>query len=104
MKPEEIQIRRDICKDCSHVCDVRDTINHADPCQPCPDRVYHEHSDCGRDTPEPMRGLGDMVHAVALPIARALRLPCIDPSTKKLRPESPCAARRKKMNEALPFT
>ena len=103
MNATEIQIRRDICKDCSRVCGVRASINHADPCQGCPEGIYHEHSDCDRDAPEPIRGLGDAIHAVALPIARILRLPCIDPATKKLRPESPCATRRKKMNAALPF-
>jgi hypothetical protein len=42
--------------------------------------------------------LGDAVHAVALPVARALNMPCVDPETKQLRPESNCAKRRKKWN------
>lgn len=45
------------------------------------------------------RGLGDVVHAVALPIARALGLPCVDPETKQLRPESGCAKRRASLNQ-----
>jgi hypothetical protein len=43
-------------------------------------------------------GLGDLVASVATPIARALRLPCIDPATKQLRPESGCAKRRDALN------
>jgi hypothetical protein len=44
-------------------------------------------------------GLGDKVAAVATPIARALGLPCIDPQTKDLRPESGCAKRKAKLNQ-----
>lgn len=43
-------------------------------------------------------GLGDIVAAVATPIARALRLPCIDPATQQLRPESGCAKRKAALN------
>lgn len=43
-------------------------------------------------------GLGDAVAAVATPIARALRLPCIDPATKQLRPESGCTKRKARLN------
>lgn len=48
--------------------------------------------------PSPRAGLGDLVAAVATPIARALRLPCIDPATNQLRPESVCAQRRETLN------
>jgi hypothetical protein len=44
-------------------------------------------------------GLGDAVARIATPIARALKLPCVDPKTKDLRPESGCAKRKKKLNE-----
>lgn len=47
------------------------------------------------------KGLGDLVAAVATPIARALRLPCIDPVTKQLRPESGCAQRQAALNRFL---
>lgn len=47
-------------------------------------------------------GLGDAVAAVATPIARALHLPCIDPATKQLRPESGCAKRKARLNAAVP--
>jgi len=42
--------------------------------------------------------LGDTVARVATPIARALRLPCIDPATQHLRPESGCAKRKAALN------
>lgn len=43
--------------------------------------------------------LGDAFHAIALPIARAMKLPCVDPATKQLRPESNCAERRARWNK-----
>lgn len=45
-------------------------------------------------------GLGDAISSVATPIAAALHLPCIDPTTKQLRPESGCAKRKQVLNEA----
>lgn len=45
------------------------------------------------------RGLGDAVAKVFTPVARTLRLPCIDPKTKELRAESGCAKRKAKLNE-----
>lgn len=48
-------------------------------------------------------GLGDVVAAVATPIARALHLSCVDPATKQLRPESPCAKRKAKLNNLVLF-
>lgn len=50
---------------------------------------------CARYRP---RGLGDMVAAVATPIARALKLSCIDAATQQLRPESGCAKRKAALN------
>jgi len=43
--------------------------------------------------------LGDAISTVATPIARALNLPCIDPETNQLRPESRCNKARIAMNE-----
>lgn len=103
MKPAEIQVRRDICSDCKRECDVRATITHADPSAGCPSGVWHAFGDRDPEAKAPMRGLGDLVHVVALPIARALRLPCVDPATKQLRPNSPCAGRIKSYNRAVPF-
>lgn len=50
----------------------------------------------------PRRGLGDLIGAVATPVAAALGLPCVDPETKQLRPESPCAKRKAALNKAVP--
>lgn len=55
-------------------------------------------ADLAKKHAEPRFGLGDLVHAVAKPIAVALGLDCIDPATRELRPESPCAKRREKLN------
>ncbi len=45
--------------------------------------------------------LGDAVASVATPIARALKLSCIDPKTKQLKPESRCKKRKDKLNALL---
>jgi len=42
-------------------------------------------------------GLGDYVERLAKPIARALKLPCLD-ADQQLKPESPCARRRDRLN------
>ncbi len=44
---------------------------------------------------------GDAIATVATPIARALGLPCIDPETKQLRPESGCAKMRDNLNGGM---
>lgn len=38
--------------------------------------------------------IGTAIATVATPIARALRMNCIDPATQQLRPESNCAKMR----------
>ena len=43
--------------------------------------------------------LGDMVAQVATPIARALGLDCIDKQTLQLKAESPCAKRKRLLNQ-----
>src|SRR5882724_1473312 len=43
--------------------------------------------------------LGYAIASVATPIARGLGLPCIDPKTNQLRPESGCAGRRNALND-----
>ncbi len=45
--------------------------------------------------------LGDSIASVATPIARALNLPCIDPETNQLRPESGCAKMRVNLNAGM---
>lgn len=44
------------------------------------------------------RGLGDLVEAMVHGLAVALDLSCLDDSKQSLRPESPCAKRRDKLN------
>jgi hypothetical protein len=44
-------------------------------------------------------GLGDLVGSIATPIARALHMPCIDPATGQLRPESGCQKRKTFLNK-----
>lgn len=82
MTPDEIQIRRDICKDCGLPCDVRELINHADPCQGCPLRVWHGHSDCGKldQSEKPVRTSGDITTPPSL-FAQIFK-PC-SPCSKK---------------------
>ncbi len=48
-----------------------------------------------------MRNLGDTLAAVATPIARVLKMPCIDPATNQLRPESGCAKMRANLNAGM---
>ncbi len=48
-----------------------------------------------------MNNLGDKIAAVATPIARALKLDCIDPETQQLRPESGCAKMRNNLNAGM---
>jgi hypothetical protein len=50
-----------------------------------------------------MAGLGDLVHRVAMPIAKALKLDCVDEKTQQLRKDSPCAKRRERWNKVAPF-
>lgn len=57
-----------------------------------------------RPQPKKLRGLGDLIHRIALPIAKALKLGCVDPATNQLRPESPCAKRREQLNKAVSFS
>ena len=54
---------------------------------------------CGGCGSRPKRGLGDIVEAIVHPLAVALDLPCLDDSKQSLRPESPCAQRRDKLNQ-----
>jgi hypothetical protein len=42
--------------------------------------------------------IGDMLATVATPIARYLELPCVDPETQQLRPESRCNQWRQGLN------
>ena len=62
-----------------------------------------EHAEIGRKFAlQPVQrkriGLGDIVGAVATPIARALGMDCVDKASGQLKPESPCAARKRMLN------
>ncbi len=45
--------------------------------------------------------LGDAIATVATPIARALKMDCVDPETRQLRPESGCAKMRANLNGGM---
>jgi hypothetical protein len=53
----------------------------------------------GVDVPKSTVGLGDLVHSVALPIARAVGMDCVDKATNDLKPGSPCAHRQDFLNK-----
>ncbi len=42
--------------------------------------------------------LGDLISSVATPVARMVGADCIDPQTNDLRPESPCAKAKQRLN------
>jgi hypothetical protein len=44
--------------------------------------------------------VGTLIGKIATPIAHALRLPCVDRETKKLKPTSGCAKRKRALDEA----
>lgn len=50
-----------------------------------------------------VRGAGDVIEKLVHPIAKAMKSPCIDPETDRLKPSSPCGQRAAKMNNALPI-
>lgn len=43
--------------------------------------------------------IGDAFGVVATPIARGMGLDCVDPDTGELKPESPCAQRKRMLNQ-----
>lgn len=70
------------------------------------DDEYYEINDKERDRlvkeyPVVTLGLGDMVGTIATPIARGLNMGCIDKETNELRPDSPCAKRKKLLNSLV---
>lgn len=52
--------------------------------------------------PQPIRGLGDLVERAAKPIAKALKMSCLD-EKGQLKPVSPCGKRRDALNARFPF-
>jgi hypothetical protein len=51
-----------------------------------------------KSSPSRILGLGDRVEKLVKPMAIALKMKCLD-EQKQLKPESPCAKRRNKLNE-----
>lgn len=90
-------VHRQICV--RNKCAFLDRVDYEDDCSFCPNGHFgqYERSKC-KDVEEKSFGLGDMVATVATPIARVLKLSCIDPKTHQLRPESKCAKRKQKLN------
>lgn len=75
LDPLLIQIRRDICGGCTLACPVRETIDHAAACTPCPAGRYPAAGDCAPlENPPPKAPalLGDRIERIANPIARAI--------------------------------
>lgn len=74
------------------------------PCNPRPDPVLPE-SKCPLAEPRwpavSQFGLGDLVEVASKPIAKALRLPCLNPDGT-LKPDSGCAKRKEILNHLIP--
>ncbi len=45
--------------------------------------------------------VGDAIATIATPVARVLKMDCIDPETQQLRPESGCAKMRNNLNAGM---
>jgi len=86
-----VEVRDQICEDCPTPCSPRP--DSTQPCARCELKRWGTWGAC-RDTPPPMRGLGDLVAKVANPIAKALH---IDPA------KCGCKARQEWLNRKVPF-
>jgi hypothetical protein len=79
------------------VCSLRCAQN----CPVCrSDPKWREFMGTPEDCPHSFN-LGNLVASIATPIARVLKLSCIDPATQELRPESKCAKRKAALNKLL---
>jgi hypothetical protein len=93
--PTVIQIRRELCH-----CEG---VNHADPCAACPNGHFGRYEQTGCDDGTQKIGLGDIVSAVATPIARIIGSDCIDKETNQPKPESPCGKAKERLNAGEPI-
>ncbi len=50
---------------------------------------------------ESVIGVGSKIEKIANPIARLLKLPCIDPKTRKTKPESGCGKMKARLNAGV---
>jgi hypothetical protein len=68
MRQRVIDIRARLCHECPTPCAGRDALNLADPCAECPlpAKRWRQYGRCTT------YGLGDLVAAVAQPIARGI--------------------------------
>ncbi len=66
-----VEVRGEICRRCPAPCEHQHAAAyHANPCAACPVNHWRQYGRCERFTAP--RGLGDLVAAVAQPIARAI--------------------------------
>lgn len=115
MTTADAHIRFDICRDCKRACEVRATINHADPCTACPLRVWHRHSACDQiDTPpeHPTSTSSPskvVAHRKSCSLLRRFRaylrsgFPLVDAKTRRLRRDacSTCELRKESSHNGL---
>ena len=99
MPAEVAAIRRGCCAQagCPH------TPDYDDPCAACPGGHWGQWTrDCAPPAPAPASllqrlQLGTLVERAVKPLAKALGLPCLE-KDGTLKPQSPCAARRDRLN------
>jgi hypothetical protein len=111
-KPKEVaEIHRGLCQ--SAGCQFLDKLNYNDPCIGCPENHFGPYMRAGcadRGTgvspvipKDPGPGLGHKIAAIATPIARFLKMPCVNQATKQLKPESGCAKMKDRLNAGMPM-
>lgn len=99
MKDRIIIARQTLCNAAG--CTARPDF--ADPCASCPEGHWGPYirKGCPEVAEEKPRGLGDIIERMVKPIAKALRLNCLDENAN-LKPKSPCAKRRDALNKLTP--
>lgn len=97
--PQVVAIRRSLCEG---QCKADPT----DPCNGCENGHWGAYvlQGCEEVQAQDEPGLGDKIAKFATPIARALGLDCIDPKTNELKPTSPCAKMKARLNEGMSIT
>lgn len=80
------------CLHCPTPCNPKPNISKADSV--CPADRWKPRP----DAPAVPIGLGDAIERIVKPLAKALKLPCLEASGG-LKPESPCAKRRDALNK-----
>lgn len=95
-------IRESYCRRCPAKCGpfLGGTIDLHDPANRCPIGRWQAAGNNHSALPKPVLRLGDIVEKLAKPIARALRLNCLQ-KDGTLKPLSPCAQRRDRLNRVF---